>query len=1464
SANGLSASGLSANGLSANGLSANGLSVAGLSDAGLSASGLSAGVLQAVAPPPVHGSSAGVLQAKGPPANGQFAARAAGEPSWLRRPSRVFAVGLVAALAVAASVLLWPRTKGPGEPIATSAGWTGTVARVVRGSAQSSVNGASGPGSPGSAARGGVSLCERPGDATSCVAATDGASVPAGAVIRTDERSRVHLTMSDGTKLALDRGSEVAFELGDARVARLLSGAVIADVAHVEGRHATVQLPRGRVEVLGTKLVVRVSGESASVDVTRGAVEFFDDKGRSVHVHAGEEGRSFPGAAPWVSSAPRLGDALAFEDPSSDSQAARGLGELKAKKPGSDEERSMAVRLTRHHVKTRIVDGFARTEVEEVFENTTDEVLEGIYRFPLPSGAQIERLALDVDGKLEEGAYVDRDRAMAIWRGAIVNSGGKPKPREQIIWVPGPWKDPALLEQQRGGRFELRIFPIPKRGSRRVVIGYTEAVAPTGGLRRYVYPLPFDPSGSTRIDDFAVDLEVRGHDRALGVRAHGYDLTEREQGEATALSFSRQSFVPSGDLVVEFGSAAREQELTAWAFEESSVAITPQIPAKNANKPDDAGPRAGAALAASGMVAKSASPSTVGFLTLALRPKLPRADVETERAFVFIVDASRSMFGERYRRAVAIASRTVAELDPLDRITVLACDTTCRGFGGDGRVARPSGAHGFPRDDAEPRAPGAEPRAPGAEPRAPGAEFRAPGAETARVVAAFLSAITPDGGSDIAAAVAEAAQFAHKVEGRELRIVYFGDGAPTVGPIAPAMLTEAVRTSLPDGRTSLTAVSIGTDADHESLLAVARGGGGVLISDAPGRTVGELAYAVLGATYGRALRDATLSLPAGLVEISPARLDAVAPGSEVLISARMTTPDVVGTVVLSGKIGTVAYEQRYPLEVHATASRGNAFVPRTFAAQRIADLERDGSATARVNAIQLSSRFNVASRYTSLLVLESEAMFRAFGLDNDRRAPVWTGEELAMADATAEAELAAVSDERTATGDSADGDDDGRGYNSLGDSAEAAPMPVTAMPGSRSPRSADENLEDASKPKAAKRSPSGNAAVGGSQGSAGATQSTPFSSGPGMPPPSPTAGAPRPKAPLAKKSMACSSGDPLCSEDANRNSAPGYARDDCGSDRRRRGQCDMVPMRVTWERNAALVDGAIPNRASAQALRSAEDELKSAPNQRASMTKLVALYAQAGDVVRASELVDSWVAKEPLDPDALTARADLVARRGDREGAIRILGGVVDVRPGDVPALERLARLHRWQGRDSLACRYRIAAAQSRRTDAALLGNAVACARADGHSALARLLLDAADSAVQKTAESLASRPVPRDVAAGELRLELTWQGGGDLDLALINQDGRRISWLGAGTKELIHALDATHSAQETLSVQGTLAGEYLIEIVRARGEGRAHGTLTVTGPGALHRRIPFTLDGARMTLGTVRIAWQRRLVPAW
>jgi tetratricopeptide (TPR) repeat protein len=758
--------------------------------------------------------------------------------------------------------------------------------------------------------------------------------------------------------------------------------------------------------------------------------------------------------------------------------------------------------------------------------------------------------------------------------------------------------------------------------------------------------------------------------------------------------------------------------------------------------------------------------SDAPYVLFALRPKLPRSAEQLERAFVLVVDASRSMVGERYRRASELAVRVIEELDPLDRFTLLACDSNCRQLGGG---------------------------------------LRFPGKQSAEEVKRFLAAVTPEGASDLVTSMRAARTAAGDTEGRALRVVYIGDGTPTVGPIRPRYLERAVRDALPQGQASVTAVAIGTDADLDALGSMARAGGGTVLPYVPGQRLGEAAYAILGASYGTGLRDVKVELPSGLVEVAPEKLDTIPPGGEALVTARMTSPTLEGTMVVRGKVGTKDYEQRYPIKLAATSAAGNAFVPRMYAALRIGDLERLGSADARSNAVDLSQRFNVASRYTSLLVLESAAMFKAFGLDNTRLAPAWTGEEQ-LESAKAKGEVAMEGEEAD------DKKDMGSGLYGRGDSSGGA---VGGAARAKAARSFDD--------------------FGPPADAAAESQAAPP-----MPRPAATGTSPAKAGPPA--TMA-------------REQAPAP---------RRRG--NMIAMRKIWERvGSVLTAQQVPAAANATKLAEAEQVVRDNENRREAVKKLFGLRLLAGQIDGAHELAERWSQKEALDPDALVARADAAASAGKRDEAIRILGSVVDARPGDVPAQQRLARLHRWAGRAAVGCRHSEALAQLRERDAKLLAEAVYCARQTGEGVMAEDMLGAADSETRAKAETeLGKMKPPEDKLRGDLQLEASWQGGNsDLDLALLGPAGQRVSWLGAPGKGQLSAVDVTSLSHEGLGLLGSDAGDWVIELTRVSGEGLASGTLSVNAAGT-RQQIPFTFSPGerRKTLGIANIRWQSRLVP--
>ncbi len=1288
-----------------------------------------------------------------------------------------FLAALVGGMAAAAAAGAFLVKRGGVEqpPVASADGsWSGTVLSVARASADGA---------------GGFEVCKE-----TCAPVVAGAAFEPGSTLKTDAKTRARVKLSDETWLAIDRGTEVVLPAGSTRQAKVVKGLVVADIAQVEGAEpAKILLPQGEVEVLGTKVAVTVTDRRAAIEVVRGEVQVTSKSGVKAKVRAGEEATLGDLGEPVVAARSTLSDVLEWSSESQDdvdAPALRGVGELRAKKPGSKEERAGAVRLTKHSVKVRVVDVVARTEVDETFTNTTDEELEGIFRFPLPPGAQIEKLALEVDGKLLEGAFVDRDQGAAIWRGVIQNAAPKtPKPKEEIIWVPGPWRDPALLEWQRGGRFELRIFPIPKKGSRRVVLTYTQAVPQSGGVRRFSYPLAHDSSGSTRIDDFNVDVQVLGHDQTFGVETRGYALTKSDASTgADRFVLNEKNFVPAGDLTLEYALSSKDSELTAWAYDMPAIATTNVAPPLSGAPGASAIDKEKAIKAAA--EAKALADDGSPYVALAVRPKLPRFPEGKERLHVIVVDSSRSMVGERFARATRLAASVVREMDRRDEFLVLACDTTCQAMGSsEGRTIP------LPLE---------------------------PSAEAAQQVESFLGSIEPDGGSNLLAAVQAARTAAGSLGGRELRVLYLGDGTPTVGPTKSATIEAGVRHALPVGDGSVIAVALGADADTVSLGAMARGGNGVLVPYVPGQRVAAAAVDVLASAYGSVLSDVEVVLPPGLREVTPKRLDPIPAGGEAFILARM--PDgqqVEGNVIVRGRVGNERFEQTYPTKIVASSSAGNAFVPRLFAAAKIAELEQLGLADDREKVVALSKQFNVASRHTSLLVLESEAMFKAFGLDKNGIATVFTGEHQATSSSSdAENEL-------------------GAGEDALA-SEEAGDFD----------RSKDEKKSrDVGFPDADKATmPGGSVGSGGKGGGFG-----PSATASAGAPPAPME-APMAKAPAQKPSIAAD--DPF---------DPSWGRRQPTTPARPR---PMIPMKKVFDRKASFSSEKLLATEVAKLLVDAETALKLSPESRDKTVLLYKALMASGRVGEALELASKWSNKDALDPDALIARADLAAMNGDRERALRILSGLADVRPSDKSMQKRLATVFTQMGAPDLACQHQIALADLDAKDTSAVAAALRCSQDQGLSNLGQTLLASAPSKDKDKIENIARSLKPSELPAllGDLRVTATWTAPVDLDLAIIDKNGKRLSWLGSAAPNLtVRAKDATSTSTETLSLSGMPSGNFMVEVVRAKSSassGPITGELTFTLPGGETRKVPFTVTNQRAEVGSLRVFFTSRLVP--
>lgn len=140
----------------------------------------------------------------------------------------------------------------------------------------------------------------------------------------------------------------------------------------------------------------------------------------------------------------------------------------------SDATTSHALAIEILDIKVRIRGTIAETVMTATFRNDGNDVLEGDFRFDMPTGSVMTGYALDIGGNMIDGVIAGRDQAREAYQRRVV----------QRI-------DPGLAEVTWADRFSTRIFPIPARGSRTIRLVMTSPIDPQAG-----YVLPMRPSGA--------------------------------------------------------------------------------------------------------------------------------------------------------------------------------------------------------------------------------------------------------------------------------------------------------------------------------------------------------------------------------------------------------------------------------------------------------------------------------------------------------------------------------------------------------------------------------------------------------------------------------------------------------------------------------------------------------------------------------------------------------------------------------------------------------------------------------------------------------------------------------------------------------------------------------------------------------------------------------------------------------
>jgi hypothetical protein len=756
--------------------------------------------------------------------------------------------------------------------------------------------------------------------------------LPAKGLVRTFAGGKVSLDFGGGRRVDLDGLSETRLKMESLSLTHgqfSLESTPLVEKENVRPLRFTA---RGKTlstsSDVTTTANVSVAEQETLLTVRRGQVSGIDipdmgktspQAGQSVRLsdsgldRTGIGGQELP---PLPFTAPRadeFGGLLAARE----STAPRGLGTMSARLPSTDQVRDGVV-LKKHHVKVVIRDGFARTEVEEEFENTTPHVLEGRYRFPVPADASLSRLALWVGDELIEGEVLERQRAADIYKSIV----DRPVPR-----------DPALLEWVTGGEMSLKVFPIVPKKSRTVVLAYNQALSTENGTLRYVYPLSLGQGRENTLGDLSISVHMSDTRAKLrNLRVPNYDARLGHEGNFQTVSLELKGATPTRDFVV---LADRDAEPSAQLS--AYVHAWGPAPSSGLESPP---------------TASALPPDVKGHFALRVSADLPpgtERPVPLPQDRAIVLDVSQSQSKETIAAEAALAYGILREMDPSERFVLLACDSACRTF--------PENGPGVASD------------------------------ERLRGALSFLTGLDQGGSSDLAGSlVAASAQLRGVVdEGRSRQVILLSDGNASSGELSAETIARRVRPIIGEVGVDLRHIGAGRTLDEDTLRGLADELDATYDRLQSGTGLEARIFELSISLRRPVLRKVHLSLPPTLRTVAEMQLPALRLGQEVIVTGELLDL-VAGEAVLEGSLEGFPYRLARKITWEATSEVQNPLIPRLWAQERIASLQaKEATPDIQAEIIRLSTEHRTMSRYTSFLVLESEQMYKDFGVARTTR-----------------------------------------------------------------------------------------------------------------------------------------------------------------------------------------------------------------------------------------------------------------------------------------------------------------------------------------------------------------------------------------------------------------------------------------------------------------------------------------------
>jgi Ca-activated chloride channel family protein len=563
-------------------------------------------------------------------------------------------------------------------------------------------------------------------------------------------------------------------------------------------------------------------------------------------------------------------------------------------------------------VHMRITGMIARVRVTQRFENPSDEWVEGVYVFPLPEGAAVDRLRMRIGERIIEGRIKERAEAKRIYekakqsgKRAALTSQERPNIFTNSVANIGP-KDAISVEieyqeslRYRSGRFSVR-FPmvvapryIPGKPLRTEVsvarfdgTGWAPDTDQVADASRITPPVLPPSKGSVNPVTMRIDLDAGFPLARLESESHRIDIEDQKDGSAS-IRFANTSAPADRDFVL------------SWS------------------------PRAGDAPRAA--LFTEAHEDQTYALFMVLPPDAPAQQAILRREIVFVIDTSGSMGGASIRQAKRALALAIERLRDGDRFNVIEFNSATRLLFDKPRPAT---------------------------------------LMSKRRALQYVASLDAGGGTEMMPALKAA--LARGDENRQVRqVVFLTDGS--VGN--EAALFKVIHENL--GATRLFTVGIGSAPNSHFMNKAAQFGRGTFTYIGAVAEVGEKMHGLFSSLESPVMQNLDIRWPEGMkdIEIFPARLPDLYGGDPLIISARL--PKTGGHVDIDGRRANEQWHTRLTLE----GGREHAGIGALWARKKIASLmgsvtEGADRAAVKKAVLEVALGHHLVSKYTSLVAVD--------------------------------------------------------------------------------------------------------------------------------------------------------------------------------------------------------------------------------------------------------------------------------------------------------------------------------------------------------------------------------------------------------------------------------------------------------------------------------------------------------------